>query len=173
MMIFGRSRDRLPCQIEPAAGIRLRQRVVDGDSLPDLLMFTGAPALRMYVAYGDSGGSVRLDPIGVDGIDPIDEDGIVVRDVNGDGRNDIVYMDGGTGDGIGTCSSVWGTGLFLLKPVFGPFPPKVRSIFALRQPRLVTQLLRRRAQSPTEAYPDRPRGGVRTMTPLRTVSVLS
>lgn len=79
--------------------------MVDGDGLPDLLMFTGNPARRMYIAYGDTGGTVRLDPKVTEGVDPIDEDGIVVRDVNGDGRNDIVYMDGGR-DGIYALYSV-------------------------------------------------------------------
>jgi hypothetical protein len=83
----------------------LRSGAVDADSLPDLLMFTGAPSRTMFVAYGDSGGSVQLDPARVEGIDPLDEDGIVIRDVNGDGRTDIVYMDGGR-DGVYALFSV-------------------------------------------------------------------
>ncbi len=78
---------------------------VDGDSLPDLLMFTGSPSRKMYIAYGDSAGTVRLDPAVADGVDPIDEDAVLVRDVNADGRNDIVYMDGGR-DGIYALYSV-------------------------------------------------------------------
>jgi hypothetical protein len=85
---------------DSSLGIRLLgSGAVDGDRYPDLLLFTGAPSKKMFVAFGDSGGILRLDPAAVDGIDPIDEDGVVVRDVNADGRPDVVYMDGGR-DGI-------------------------------------------------------------------------
>jgi hypothetical protein len=110
-------------------GIRLlASGDVDGDGVPDLLLFTGPPARKMYVAHGDSGGMVRLDPRAVDGVDPIDEDGIAVRDVNGDGRADIVYMDGAR-DGIYT---VFGLGPRRLSDPMLILPAGGAEHFALR-----------------------------------------
>lgn len=99
---------RLAVLPDSTLGIRLLSSgAVDGDGFPDLLIFTGAPAKKMFIAYGDSAGAVELDPMLIDGVDPIDEDNIAVRDVNGDGRKDIVYMDGAR-DGIFV---LYGTGV--------------------------------------------------------------
>jgi hypothetical protein len=72
---------------------------VDGDSRADLLIFSGPPQRKLLIAYGANDGSFALDSTMIEGVDPIDEDGIVVRDVNGDGRADVIYLDGSR-DGV-------------------------------------------------------------------------
>ena len=66
---------------------------VDGDSRSDLLMFSGPPHRKLLIAYGEADGTFALDSAVADGVEPVDEDGIVVRDVNGDGRADLIYLD--------------------------------------------------------------------------------
>jgi hypothetical protein len=72
---------------------------VDDDTTSDLLIFSGPPQRKLLIAYGGVNGSFDLDSTLIDGVDPIDEDGIIVRDVNEDGRADVVYLDGNK-DGI-------------------------------------------------------------------------
>lgn len=65
----------------------------DQDGVIDVLMFTGQPGRMLGLAYGGPGGVLAFDSTWIDGVNPADETALVVRDVNGDGWQDIVYLD--------------------------------------------------------------------------------
>jgi hypothetical protein len=101
---------------------------LDGDSRADLLIFSGPPQRKLLIAYGAIDGSLALDSTVLVGVDPIDEDAIVVRDVNGDGRADVIYLDGSR-DGV---YALFGIGLRRFSEPVMVLPAGGAEHFALR-----------------------------------------
>jgi hypothetical protein len=66
---------------------------VDEDSFPDLVLSLGSPYNSLAIAYGKGGGTFRDTLEWIRNVRPLRDDEIVIRDVNGDGLNDLVFLD--------------------------------------------------------------------------------
>ncbi len=66
---------------------------IDADDRKDVLIFMSGSREDMLIAYGNGDGTFR-DPLEwIRGVAPLHEDGVLLGDVNQDGRNDIIFID--------------------------------------------------------------------------------
>ncbi len=66
---------------------------LDGDEHKDFLIVLGPPRNQFAIGYGQGNGTFRDSLAWVDDVHPAQDDEIVLRDINGDGRVDIAYLD--------------------------------------------------------------------------------
>jgi len=76
-----------------AATYALLTGYVDSDTSEDLIVLKGGRPPGLGIAYGLGGGAFRDSLDWMWGVRPTTDDGVVIRDVNGDGRNDLVVLD--------------------------------------------------------------------------------
>ncbi len=67
---------------------------INEDAWTDILMFAGAPGRRMGILYARGQGEFADTVSWVENIQPLNEDGVILDDVDGNNRTDIVYLDG-------------------------------------------------------------------------------
>jgi len=79
---------------------------VNEDPFADLILVVGAPHNLLAIAYGRGDGSFRDTLEWVPNVRPARDDEVVIRDVNGDGLNDIIVLDADRNEVIG----LYGTG---------------------------------------------------------------
>lgn len=67
---------------------------VNTDSLKDILILLGPPHKALGICYALGAGVFSDSVEWVPGVHPLNDDVVLLQDVNGDGRNDIAYLDG-------------------------------------------------------------------------------
>lgn len=67
---------------------------LNNDSYTDLLLYFSHPRPMLGYAYGAVAGTLALDSIWTTGLTITKEQALALRDADGDGRTDIVYLDG-------------------------------------------------------------------------------
>ena len=71
----------------------LRPAEIDGDQNLDLLLVQGPPSNAIGIAYGRGDGSFRDSLYWISGVHPARDDETSIRDVDGDGIRDLVFLD--------------------------------------------------------------------------------